>query len=150
MRFMKQIIFAATLLGALFVAQVSNAQSRGHVGERQKNQKARIHQGMRSGTLNKGEAMRLRAQQSKVRHYKQMALADGRVTPGERRLLRSEQMRAHHNIYRSKHNGKYAAKYGKGGQYGKKYNKKGYKSGNNNRDWRYDYQSWDRGIGLSR
>lgn len=73
------------------------------VKKKQYNQHARINHGVRNGQLTVREARGLKMQQAKVRHYKTMAMADGRVSPAERRLIRSEQRKASRNIYHQKH-----------------------------------------------
>jgi len=74
------------------------------VKERQVNQKARIRQGVKSGELTKGEARHLRQEQKTIQAEKQMAKADGKVTPAERAKLRHDQNKASKDIYRLKHN----------------------------------------------
>jgi hypothetical protein len=74
------------------------------VRERQMNQKARIRQGVKSGQLTKGEARNLRQEQKTIQAEKQMAKADGKVTPAERAKLRRDQNKASRDIYRLKHN----------------------------------------------
>jgi hypothetical protein len=74
------------------------------VNERQKNQRARIRQGVKSGELTKGEARNLRGEQRTIQAEKQMAKADGKVTPAERAKLRHDQNKASRDIYRKKHN----------------------------------------------
>jgi hypothetical protein len=102
---MKQVIFVALLMGALFGTTVVNAQTRTtNINRTQRNEQARIQQGVHSGSLTKAEARHLRMQQAKVRHYKTMAKADGCVTPREKRLIHKEQMVASRSIYNSKHN----------------------------------------------
>ncbi len=103
---MKNIIFAVSLIGALFAANVADAQHRsGHINRTQKDQRHRIHHGIKNGSITRHEAKQLRGQQAKIRHYKQMAKADGRITPRERAIIRHEQRRANRNIYVQKHDG---------------------------------------------
>ncbi len=101
---MKQVIFAAFLGVAMFLGINADAQTR--INRTQYNQHQRIKQGVRNGQLTKHEARRLHMQQAKVRHYKQMAMADGRVTPRERQMIRHTQKQANRNIYYKKHNGR--------------------------------------------
>lgn len=102
---MKQIILAVTLLGAMLFTYTADAQTRTpNINKYQRNQHVRINQGVKSGKLTRPEAMRLRMQQAKVRHYKQMAKADGRVTRHERRMIHHAQKNASRNIYYKKHN----------------------------------------------
>jgi hypothetical protein len=107
---MKQVILAALIAVAMFMGVDANAQrgyNRQGIKERQYNQHQRIKHGVRNGELTRGEARQLRMQQAKVKHYRQMAMADGRVTPGERRMINRTQMNASRNIYHKKHNGRY-------------------------------------------
>ena len=75
------------------------------IKDRQMNQRARIRQGVRSGELTKGEARKLRGEQKTIQAEKQMAKADGKVTPAERAKIRQDQNKASRDIYRKKHNG---------------------------------------------
>lgn len=99
---MKQVIFAAFLGMAMFFGLNADAQTR--INNTQYNQQQRIKHGIKSGQLTRHEARQLRMQQAKVRHYKRMAMADGRVTPRERHLIRHTQKMANRNIYYKKHN----------------------------------------------
>jgi hypothetical protein len=145
MDFMKQIIFVATIFGAMLATQLASAQGR-DIRERQYNQKERIYHGKQNGSLTKSEAMRLKMQQAKIRNYKQMAKVDGRVSRPEQKLIRHEQGKANRNIYMARHNNnnKYGQKHGNG-----KRHAYGRKAKQAKQDWRYNYQSWDRGNGLS-
>lgn len=100
---MKQLIFAATLLGTMLFTQMAEAHTR--TQHRQYNQHRRIQQGVRTGQLTHREAMQLRMQQAKVRNYKKMAMADGRVTHNERAMIHDQQRRNNRNIYHQKHDG---------------------------------------------
>ena len=74
------------------------------VDQREKNQHARIKHGIKSGELTKGEAIRLGAEQSKIKMDEARAKSDGVVTARERAKLKREQNRASRHIYRKKHN----------------------------------------------
>ncbi len=101
---MKKIVFIAAMIGALTVSQVSQAQPR--INNRQYNQHQRIANGVHNGTVTRGEAHRLRMQQTFIRRDKRMALADGHMSPRERAIINHEQRHASHSIYRMKHNGR--------------------------------------------
>ncbi len=88
-------------LGAGFAAAQTKTPV---VNQRQRNQQARIHKGVKNGQLTHREARRLEAQQRKIQADKLAAKSDGKVTPAERRHLRREQNRASKHIYRLKHN----------------------------------------------
>ena len=72
--------------------------------KRQINQQERIHQGVKSGELTKGETIRLEKQQKKIQKDKVKAKSDGIVTKKERAKLQAEENRASRNIHRKKHN----------------------------------------------
>jgi len=107
---LKALLVVAIVAGsAIAFAQESNAPQTGNtktpvINQRQKNQRARIRQGVQSGQLTKGEAARLRSEQRTIQAEKQMAKTDGKVTPAERAKLRRDQNKASKDIYRLKHN----------------------------------------------
>ncbi|RYD58787.1 MAG: hypothetical protein EOP56_04155 [Sphingobacteriales bacterium] len=127
---MKQIIFIASLVGALFISAVAEAQphSRRNINRAQQDQRHRIQHGVRNGSLTKREAMQLRNDQSRIRHYKQMAMADGRMSRKERMFIRKQQKHMGRNIYAQKHDRQFR---GKG--YGRYNNNGGGSSWNNGR-----------------
>ena len=103
---MKKITIVLAALVMMLAVQTATAHPHGKKQvHKQYNQHKRIQHGVRSGTLTRPEAKMLRGQQAKVRHYKQMAMADGRITPRERQLINRTQMNASRNIYRQKHDG---------------------------------------------
>lgn len=83
------------------IAEAQTATPR--VRERQINQQQRIKQGVKSGELTTGEALRMEARQAKIQHDKKVAKSDGIVTPQERAKLNREQSNASRKIYRQKH-----------------------------------------------
>ncbi len=99
-RYLVVMIALMTLGAGMAAAQTQTPV----VNQRQRNQQARIHQGVKSGQLTPRESRRLEAQQRKIQADKMAAKSDGKVTPAERRHLRREQNRASRNIYRLKHN----------------------------------------------
>ena len=106
------LVFVACSVGAF--AQDPNPPQTGTkktpvINERQKNQRARIRQGVRSGELTKGEAKNLRQEQKTIQAEKKIAKADGKVTPAEREQIRRDQNKASKDIYRRKHNNRTAA-----------------------------------------
>ena len=103
---MKQVFFIAALMGAMIFGTEANAQSRYNhkrVNHTQVKQHHRIKHGVRSGSLTRQETMQLRRQQMRVQNYKKMAMADGRITPAERKMIRDAQRRANYAIYAQKH-----------------------------------------------
>ncbi len=76
------------------------------INQRQRNQHARIHQGVKSGELTKGEAAKLHSDEKAIKAEKQMAKSDGKVTAKERAKIRHDQNKVSREIYRKKHNDK--------------------------------------------
>ncbi len=74
------------------------------INQRQRNQQARIGQGVKSGQLTAGETRQLERQQARIQQTKQKDKADGNMTPQERAELTRMQNRASRDIYRDKHN----------------------------------------------
>ncbi len=68
------------------------------ITERQKDQQARIRQGVRSGQLTKGETKQLEKEQAKIQQNKVAAKADGNVSAQERAKLTREQNKASRDI----------------------------------------------------
>lgn len=71
---------------------------------RQKTERARIHQGRKSGEVTNGEAAALNKQQRHIRRSERRAKADGEITGAEKRKLERKQDRASRNIRRAKTN----------------------------------------------
>ena len=98
----KLIIVAIMAIFGSAALQAQGANNeRFNRGEGQRN---RIHQGVRSGELTRGEAHRLNREQRHFRNSKQRAKADGKITKGERSHFRQEHRKADKDIYRLKHN----------------------------------------------
>ena len=74
------------------------------VRKTQVNQHHRIKQGVQSGELTRGEAVKLKRQQANVQRTKQRAKSDGVVTRKERAVIRKKQTHASKNIAIKKHN----------------------------------------------
>jgi hypothetical protein len=87
---------------ALFSISAINASAQNHrnlQGERQ-----RIHQGVKTGELTRGEAARLKSQKADLRNEAiQYKANDGRIGPRERADLRRDNRRLDRNIYHQKH-----------------------------------------------
>lgn len=96
-------VLMLTLAALVAFSSFAHAGTPG-VNHRQVRQHARIHQGVRSGELTRGEAARLRGGQRHVQRMKLRAKSDGVVTRGERARIGAAQNRQSHRIYRLKHN----------------------------------------------
>ncbi len=95
---MKSIVAFVLLISIGTEAQAARRDNR------QARQHARIHEGVKSGELTTGEAMKLRKQQRHIRRMENRAEADGTVTNREKYRIEKAQDRASKNIYRKKHN----------------------------------------------
>jgi hypothetical protein len=97
---MKTLFFTVVLVfGAMFFA---HAQSTPRVHQKQDNQVNRIQQGVQSGELTRAEAGKLARDQRQIQQKKNLAKADGVVTPRERRHIRRDQRASSADIYRQK------------------------------------------------
>ncbi len=76
----------------------------GRIAKRETMQHKRIHQGITSGELTRGEANVLRHEQQVIDRQKDRAWSDGELTRRERTRLGREQDKASKHIYRLKHN----------------------------------------------
>ena len=106
----KLLTVASILIAASFAAPtISNAnnepgQRTPGIDRREARQSRRIRRGFRRGSLTRGEASRLAAQQARIRRHERRARADGLVTRRERMSIHRQENRASRNIYRRKHN----------------------------------------------
>lgn len=97
---MKQkFIFIAAILIAMSINS-ANAQLR----QRSQVQKHRIKQGVRSGELTRAETANLVHGRKEIRQDVRLAKSDGKVAPGERRIIKKEVNQESRKIYRKKHN----------------------------------------------
>ena len=101
---MKTTNLLAAVLATAFALPVFAQTATPALNQNQRNQEARISQGVRSGELTNNEARNLQSQQQAIRGEKRAAKADGVVTPAERQKIRRDQRRASRAIYRKKHN----------------------------------------------
>jgi len=95
---MKKIFVLATLFIALAVS--ASAQ---RSGDRITSQ--RIERGVKSGTLTRPEAYRLRRDHVRFKTERRRAFRDGRIDRFERRKLNRMKRHERREIYRFKHNG---------------------------------------------
>jgi len=104
---MKKSLFSALAAFALLTAAYSASAQTATPGitARQRNEQARIRQGVRSGELTRPEAARLKGREAEIRQDKRAAKSDGVVTRDERQDLRKDERQASRAIYRQKHDG---------------------------------------------
>ncbi len=94
------ILFAALTFATPVFAQTATP----NLDRRIANQEARIEQGVRSGSLTRREAARLRKDEAALRRHLEIARSDGVVTKRERAALQREADRMDRRIARQKHN----------------------------------------------
>jgi hypothetical protein len=92
------------LLAALFVlAAGAPSFANDPINVRQRRQQERIRRGFRSEELTRREALRLRAEQARIRRFEARARSDGRFSCRERRRANRLLDRANRDIYRQRH-----------------------------------------------
>jgi len=100
-----RICNAIALLALLPLAGPSPAKAQTKtpvVRERQENQKARIKEGVKDGSVTRREAKQLREEQKDIRQDVKDARADGVVTGKEAAKITREQNKASRDIYKQK------------------------------------------------
>ncbi|UOQ99081.1 hypothetical protein MUN81_06210 [Hymenobacter sp. 5317J-9] len=101
---MKKTLFSlAAALGLLAASHAASAQTTPGITARQRNERARIRNGVASGDLTRAEAARLKAREADIRQDKQAAKADGVVTRDERQDIRRDEHKASRAIHRQRH-----------------------------------------------
>ena len=93
-------IAASTTLSGIAFAQTATPV----VDQKAANQQQRINQGVASGELTRGEAVRLQKRQNRLVTNTQRAKADGVGTDAERRQLNRQADRNSKKIHNKKHN----------------------------------------------
>ena len=100
---MKKLIAIGLIVITATSLMFAQTAARG-IDKVQRHQKARIHQGVKSGELTKHEARQLRKQQVHIQREKKFAKIDGVVSSPERKHIKQDQKRASKNIAIKKHN----------------------------------------------
>ncbi len=94
------------LSAALAVATLAALPAEARINQRQSHQQGRIHEGVQSGALTRGEAARLEHQQAHIARYEHRSRIDGPGLTGvERARIEHMQDRSSRSIYRQKHDG---------------------------------------------
>ena len=101
---MKKFGWTLTVIVAVSFLFCADFAFAGRAKHRQIHQQKRIHQGIKSGELTRGETRRLERQQAHLQRSKRRAWSDGTLTHRQRVRLEIQQDRLSHNIYRAKHN----------------------------------------------
>lgn len=92
-----------TLVVLMAAAMMVPAFGQGKLKDRQQNQRARIAEGVKDGSITKAEAVRLHREQKDIRQDRQQAKADGVVTAREKAQITREQNKASRDIVKQKH-----------------------------------------------
>lgn len=98
----RKIFIAAALLLGLAVNSASAQITR----SKTINERARIHNGVRTGQLTRPEAYRLHREQRHIRRDVHRARRDGHIDRAERMHIRHDKRKHSRHIYRAKHNGR--------------------------------------------
>lgn len=94
------LIFLISLLFVNFAFTVAEAA---RVDRRQRHQRARIRQGVKTGKIDSAERKELRKEQKAIKEKKrEMRQDDGHLDASERQELRQDQDAASQNIYEEK------------------------------------------------
>lgn len=97
---------AAFLIAGTALAQTSQPSGKVKtpgIDAREKIQKQRIKEGVKSGELTRRETRRLAVEQKKIQRDEAKAKSDGTVTKKERAKLHHELNKSSRDIYRQKH-----------------------------------------------
>ena len=90
-------------VGLSLLALAASVAQAGPILRRERRQRLRIAQGVRSGAVTPEERAALHAEQRKIAHDRHAALRDGHLTRAEAANLVREQNQASRDIWRDKH-----------------------------------------------
>jgi hypothetical protein len=99
-----RVLYLTLTLAALTATMAFAQTATPRIERREARQDARIHQGVRTGELTRGEAHRLRAGERHIDRMEARAKSDGVVTPRERARINRAQTQESRRIHRLKHN----------------------------------------------
>ena len=96
-------VAVAALVGAALLPLAANADS---INQRLQDQHQRIHQGVMSGQLTRGEQYRLNRRDARIHAQEHLdrRFNGGHLTYGERRNLQGDLNRSSSRVYQDKHN----------------------------------------------
>ena len=100
---MKRLIATLALIAAGATAANAYGTSTRDIDRTQANEQARINAGVRDGSLTRGEAARLQAEQRRIEHMESRAKADGHISRAEHDRIRRAQEEASRHIYQERH-----------------------------------------------
>jgi len=135
---LRLIPYALLTTGSLLVGGGAYAQSMYSIDQREAQQQQRIFDGIRDGSLTRGEAARLERGEQRIERYEARARADGVVTPAERQRLDRMLDQESRDIHRERTDNQRAW----GGGESRGWNHTGYERDGWNQGHHY---GWDRG-----
>jgi hypothetical protein len=99
-------IYSGIAIAAMMIAGTTTMFAENEVNQRQKDQQARIAQGVANGSMTAGETAKVENQESAIH---QEVRADrqangGKLTPAERAQVNRQQNHTSREIFRDKHN----------------------------------------------
>jgi hypothetical protein len=98
------------ILAVLLIAATAASASAQALHSKARNERYRIGEGVKDGSLTNSETRRLVREQRDIQHDIRRAKSnDGHIGPVESGLIRREQRQASRHIYRAKHNSRYRA-----------------------------------------
>ncbi len=100
---MKRTVLALVMIAAGAGAANAYGTSTRDIDAAQAREAARIHQGVRDGSLTRREAAGLQAEQRRIEHLESRAKADGHVSRSEHDQIRRAQESASRHIYQERH-----------------------------------------------
>ena len=101
---LKRKLLITAVSGLLIFSVGVFGQQTNRADKRQKNQKHRVKQGVKSGEITKREAKSIKYSAKSANRYEKKAKSDGKVTWKERARLQHKQNKTSRKIYRTKHN----------------------------------------------
>lgn len=97
------ILLIVGLMGAEMHLQAEPGRRSPGVNRRERHERKRIKQGVKSGELTKEEAKELRQEQREIHQKEREMKSDGTLTKDERKELHQDMNDASKNIYEEKH-----------------------------------------------
>ncbi len=99
-------ILSGLALGAMMIASTTAAFADNEVNERQRDQQARIAQGVANGSMTARETAKVEGQEAAIHHEvrTERQANGGKLTPAERAQVNRQQNHTSREIFRDKHN----------------------------------------------
>lgn len=100
------LAIGAMMIGAMMFASTTAAFADNEVNERQRDQQARIAQGVANGSMTAHETAKVERQEAAIHHEvrTERQANGGKLTPAERAQVNRQQNHTSREIFRDKHN----------------------------------------------